>query len=83
MTCTETSATTSDMLGNKHNRVRGSEIFFLTSDVHLIKKKYREVYKKLLPTGEKYKISTTHHVNQTKKNDVTAESMNCKNGDVP
>jgi hypothetical protein len=40
------------------------------------------VYKKLLRKGEKYKISMTHRVIQ-KKNDVTAESMNCKNGDVP
>jgi hypothetical protein len=40
------------------------------------------VYKKLLRKGGKYKISTTHRVIRTKKNDVTAESMNCKNGDV-
>jgi hypothetical protein len=46
-------------------------------------KKNREVYKKLLRKGEKYKIGTTHHVIRTKKNDVTTESMNCKNGDVP
>ncbi len=39
-------------------------------------KKKCEVYKKLLCKGEKYKISTTHRVIQTKKNDVTAESMN-------
>jgi hypothetical protein len=41
------------------------------------------VYKKLLRKGEKYKISTTHRVKQTKKNNVTTESINCKNGDVP
>jgi hypothetical protein len=71
------------VLGNKRNRVRRSEIYFLTSDVHENKKNNREVYKKLLSKGEKYKISTTHRVIRTKKNDVTAESMNCKNGDVP
>jgi hypothetical protein len=43
-----------------------------------IKNNNREVYKKLLHKGEKYKISTTHHVIGTKKNDVTAESMTCK-----
>jgi hypothetical protein len=41
------------------------------------------VYKKILRKGEKYKISTTHRVIRTEKNNVTAESINCKNGDVP
>jgi hypothetical protein len=36
------------------------------------------VYKKLFREGEKYKISMTHRVIPTKKNNVTAESMNCK-----
>jgi hypothetical protein len=44
--------------------------------------------KKLLVTPwyttlEKYKISATHRVIRTKQNNVTAESMNCKNSDVP
>jgi hypothetical protein len=43
-------------------------------------KNNREVYKKLLRKGEKYKICTTHGVIGTKKNDVTAKNMNCKNG---
>ncbi len=34
VTCAETSAATSDVLGNKDNKVRRSEIYFLTSDVH-------------------------------------------------
>ncbi len=50
--CAETSATTSGVLGNKHNKVRRSEIYFLTSDV-LKKKKIRDVYKNFLRKGEK------------------------------
>ncbi len=33
VTCAETSAATSDVLGNRDNKVRRSEIYFLTSDV--------------------------------------------------
>jgi hypothetical protein len=40
VTCTETFATTSGVLGNKHNKVRRSEIYFLTSDVLQNKKKF-------------------------------------------
>ncbi len=51
--CTETFAATSDVLGNKHNKVRHSEIYFLTSDVLQNKKKYREVYNFFLGKDEK------------------------------
>ncbi len=50
--CAETSDATSDVLGNKHNKARRSEIYFLTSDV-LKKKKNRDVYKNFLHKGEK------------------------------
>jgi hypothetical protein len=53
VTCTETFAATSGVLGNKHNKVRRSEIYFLTSDVLQNKNKIREVYKNFLRKGEK------------------------------